>query len=90
PSEGKDGDDEAAAAGASTIDDMSVEDILRSEPTVLGRRMLGIVHIRNKEHMKYCRKLANEWHLGGMGNPNAIVIEGDERLCIKYTDIMIQ
>ncbi|KAF4671890.1 hypothetical protein FOL46_009800, partial [Perkinsus olseni] len=90
PSEGKDGDDEAAAAGASTIDDMSVEDILRSQPTVLGRRMLGIVHIRNKEHMKYCRKLANEWHLGGMGNPNAIVLEGDERLCIKYTDIMIQ
>ncbi|EER04304.1 hypothetical protein Pmar_PMAR021809 [Perkinsus marinus ATCC 50983] len=72
-----------------TIDDTSVEDILKSEPTVLGRRMLGIVHIRNKEHMKYCKKLANEWNLGGMGNPNAIVIEGDERLCIKYTDIMI-
>lgn len=33
---------------------------------------------------------ADEWNLGGMGNPNAIVIEGDERLCIKYTDIMIQ
>ncbi|KAF4678034.1 hypothetical protein FOL47_006986 [Perkinsus chesapeaki] len=72
-----------------TIDDMSIDDILKSKPLVLGRRMLGIVHIRNKEHMKYCKKLANEWHLGGMGNPNAIVIEGDERLCIKYTDEMI-
>ncbi|EER19386.1 hypothetical protein Pmar_PMAR012362 [Perkinsus marinus ATCC 50983] len=53
---------------------------------VLGRRMMVVHTIKNPMKIKFIRELAKDYRLGGMSNPNFIVIEGEESLCADYVN----
>ncbi|KAF4737798.1 hypothetical protein FOZ63_029945 [Perkinsus olseni] len=53
---------------------------------VLGRRMMVVHTIKNPMKIKFIRELAKDYRLGGMSNPNFILIEGEESLCADYVN----
>ncbi|KAF4681149.1 hypothetical protein FOZ63_029291 [Perkinsus olseni] len=79
---------EVATGQQDTTEDQSTPEApsAAAKEEVLGRRMMVVHTIKNPMKIKFIRELAKDYRLGGMSNPNFILIEGEESLCADYVN----
>ncbi|KAF4671889.1 hypothetical protein FOL46_009799 [Perkinsus olseni] len=79
---------EVATEQQDTTEDRSTPEAssAAAKEEVLGRRMMVVHTIKNPMKIKFIRELAKDYRLGGMSNPNFILIEGEENLCADYVN----